>query len=111
MEHSSRSSAAIFSKCPSPRARAILTGSLQRINDRPEGRLRLQLAIKQQGMIGATQRLVGLYADPDAWPRKAILNVAGSGGVTRNLGLDNVLIGVHRREAGHVTIPPCTVYV
>src|SRR5438045_30341 len=29
--------------------------------------------------LGADQRLVELYADPDAWARKAILNVAGSG--------------------------------
>ena len=29
--------------------------------------------------LEADQRLVDLYADPDAWTRKAILNVAGSG--------------------------------
>jgi starch phosphorylase len=29
--------------------------------------------------LDADQRLVSLYADPDAWARKAILNVAGSG--------------------------------
>jgi starch phosphorylase len=29
--------------------------------------------------LEADQRLVELYADPDAWVRKAILNVAGSG--------------------------------
>jgi len=29
--------------------------------------------------LEADQRLVELYADPDAWARKAILNVAGSG--------------------------------
>jgi starch phosphorylase len=29
--------------------------------------------------LEADQRLVGLYADPDGWARKAILNVAGSG--------------------------------
>jgi starch phosphorylase len=29
--------------------------------------------------LGADQRLRELYADPDAWARKAILNVAGSG--------------------------------
>jgi starch phosphorylase len=29
--------------------------------------------------LEADQRLVQLYADPDAWARKAILNVAGSG--------------------------------
>jgi starch phosphorylase len=29
--------------------------------------------------LTADQRLVELYADPDAWAQKAILNVAGSG--------------------------------
>jgi starch phosphorylase len=29
--------------------------------------------------LDADHRLVELYADPDAWARKAILNVAGSG--------------------------------
>jgi len=29
--------------------------------------------------LEADQRLTELYADPDAWTRKAILNVAGSG--------------------------------
>jgi starch phosphorylase len=29
--------------------------------------------------LEADQRLVELYADPEAWARKAILNVAGSG--------------------------------
>ena len=29
--------------------------------------------------IDADKRLCDLYADPDAWARKAILNVAGSG--------------------------------
>ena len=29
--------------------------------------------------LEADQRLVKLYADPDAWARQAILNVAGSG--------------------------------
>jgi starch phosphorylase len=29
--------------------------------------------------LEADQRLVSLYADPDGWARKAILNVAGSG--------------------------------
>jgi starch phosphorylase len=29
--------------------------------------------------LASDQRLVGLYADPDGWARKAILNVAGSG--------------------------------
>ena len=29
--------------------------------------------------LEADQRLLELYADPDAWARKAILNVAGSG--------------------------------
>ena len=29
--------------------------------------------------LEADQRLVELYADPDAWARQAILNVAGSG--------------------------------
>jgi starch phosphorylase len=29
--------------------------------------------------LEADQRLVELYADPDAWVRKAILNIAGSG--------------------------------
>jgi starch phosphorylase len=29
--------------------------------------------------LEADQRLVALYADPDAWARKAILNIAGSG--------------------------------
>ncbi len=29
--------------------------------------------------LEADRRLVELYADPDAWARKAILNVAGSG--------------------------------
>jgi starch phosphorylase len=29
--------------------------------------------------LEADQRVVDLYADPDAWARKAILNVAGSG--------------------------------
>ena len=29
--------------------------------------------------LEADQRLVELYADPDGWARKAILNVAGSG--------------------------------
>ena len=32
-----------------------------------------------QSYLEADQRLVELYADPDAWARKAILNVAGSG--------------------------------
>jgi starch phosphorylase len=32
-----------------------------------------------QSYLEADQRLVKLYADPDAWTRKAILNVAGSG--------------------------------
>ena len=32
-----------------------------------------------QSYLEADQRLVKLYADPDAWARKAILNVAGSG--------------------------------
>jgi starch phosphorylase len=29
--------------------------------------------------LDADKRLLELYADPDAWARKAILNVAGSG--------------------------------
>ena len=29
--------------------------------------------------LEADQRLVALYANPDAWARQAILNVAGSG--------------------------------
>ena len=29
--------------------------------------------------LEADQRLIGAYADPDAWTRKAILNIAGSG--------------------------------
>jgi len=29
--------------------------------------------------LEADHRLVGLYADPDRWTRKGILNVAGSG--------------------------------
>ena len=29
--------------------------------------------------LEADQRLVELYANPDAWTRKAILNIAGSG--------------------------------
>ena len=29
--------------------------------------------------LEADERLLDLYADPDAWARKAILNVAGSG--------------------------------
>jgi glycogen phosphorylase len=29
--------------------------------------------------LEADQRLLELYAEPDAWARKAILNVAGSG--------------------------------
>ena len=29
--------------------------------------------------LEADQRLTTLYADPDAWTRKAILNIAGSG--------------------------------
>ena len=32
-----------------------------------------------QSYLEADKRLVELYADPDAWARKAILNVAGSG--------------------------------
>jgi starch phosphorylase len=29
--------------------------------------------------LGADRQVTSLYADPDAWARKAILNVAGSG--------------------------------
>jgi starch phosphorylase len=32
-----------------------------------------------QSYLEADQRLVALYADSEAWARKAILNVAGSG--------------------------------
>ena len=32
-----------------------------------------------QSYLDADRRLLALYADPDAWARKAILNVAGSG--------------------------------
>jgi starch phosphorylase len=32
-----------------------------------------------QPYLKEDQRLVELYADPDAWARKTILNVAGSG--------------------------------
>jgi starch phosphorylase len=34
---------------------------------------------QQSRCLEADQRLRELYADPDAWARKAILNVAGSG--------------------------------
>jgi starch phosphorylase len=32
-----------------------------------------------QSYLEADQRLLELYADPEAWARKAIVNVAGSG--------------------------------
>jgi len=35
--------------------------------------------VQRDGRRDADQRLVNLFAHPDAWAHKAILNVAGSG--------------------------------
>jgi starch phosphorylase len=44
--------------------------------------------------IEAQQRLGALYADPDAWARKAILNVAGSGKFSSDRAIAEYAAGI-----------------
>ena len=69
--------------------------------------------------LEADRRLVELYADPEAWARKAILNVAGSGQVLqrphhrrvrgRDLERQAVPGAVMERSDGHDTTEPVTI--
>jgi starch phosphorylase len=52
--------------------------------------------------LEADRRLVGLYADPDAWARKAILNVAGSGKFSSDRTIAEYAAGIWNAE-------PCPV--
>ncbi len=52
--------------------------------------------------LEADQRLVGLYAGHDAWARKAILNVAGSGKFSSDRTLAEYAAGIWNAE-------PCPV--
>jgi starch phosphorylase len=52
--------------------------------------------------LEADQRLLDLYANPDAWARKAILNIAGSGGFSSDR-----TIAEYAAEIWHAT--PCPV--
>jgi glycogen phosphorylase len=52
--------------------------------------------------LEADQRLVELYADPDAWARKAILNVAGSGKFSSDRTIAEYAAGIWNAE-------PCPV--
>ena len=52
--------------------------------------------------LEADQRLSELYADPDAWARKAILNVAGSGKFSSDRTIAEYAAGIWNAE-------PCPV--
>jgi starch phosphorylase len=55
-----------------------------------------------QSYLEADQQLVKLYADPDAWARKAILNVAGSGKFSSDRTIAEYAAGIWNAE-------PCPV--
>jgi starch phosphorylase len=55
-----------------------------------------------QAYLDADQRLVDLYADPDAWARKVILNVAGSGKFSSDRTIAEYATGIWNAE-------PCPV--
>jgi glycogen phosphorylase len=55
-----------------------------------------------QSYLAADQRLVDLYAGPDAWARKAILNVAGSGKFSSDRTIAEYAAGIWNAE-------PCPV--
>jgi starch phosphorylase len=55
-----------------------------------------------QSYLEADQRLVRLYADPNAWARKAILNVAGSGKFSSDRTIAEYAAGIWNAE-------PCPV--
>jgi starch phosphorylase len=55
-----------------------------------------------QSYLEADQRLVKLYADPDAWARRAILNVAGSGKFSSDRTIAEYAAGIWNAE-------PCPV--
>jgi starch phosphorylase len=55
-----------------------------------------------QSYLEADQRLVKLYADPDGWSRKAILNVAGSGKFSSDRTIAEYAAGIWNAE-------PCPV--
>ena len=46
--------------------------------------------------IEAQERLGALYADPDAWARKAVLNVAGSGKFSSDRAIAEYAAGIWR---------------
>jgi starch phosphorylase len=52
--------------------------------------------------LEADRRLVGLYADPEAWARKAVLNVAGSGKFSSDRTIAEYAAGIWNAE-------PCPV--
>ena len=53
--------------------------------------------------LDADQRLVELYADPDSWARKAILNVAGSGKFSSDRSIAEYAAGIWNAEPCPVT--------
>ena len=55
-----------------------------------------------QSYLEADQRLLQLYADPDGWTRKAILNVAGSGKFSSDRTIAEYAAGIWNTE-------PCPV--
>jgi glycogen phosphorylase len=57
---------------------AQFAGSADALYDRTRGDHYMHLA-DLRSYLEADQRLVDLYADPDGWTRKAILDVAASG--------------------------------
>ena len=53
--------------------------------------------------LEADQRLVELYANPDAWARKAILNVAGSAKFSSDRSIAEYAAGIWNAEPCPVT--------
>jgi len=49
--------------------------------------------------LEADQRLLVLFADPDAWARKAILNVASSGKFSSDRTIAEYAAGIWRAES------------
>ena len=56
-----------------------------------------------QPYLKEDQRLLELYADPDGWARKAILNVAGSGKFSSDRTIAEYASGIWRAAPCRVT--------